>query len=146
MFTLPQTVLCYRAHGLKRDWRELEIRWLALYRGHGESFHSNVILHLARCTAEAGSPPSEMQVSQRILFVSYRLSTMPGVVSHNIFPWSPVSTYKSQQCCQNSRTASAKSICKVSSWVIASSGALQYPVILWCLWPLSATQSFLQLS
>lgn len=99
-------------------------------------------LHPARCTAEAGAPPSEMQVSQRILFVSYRLSTMPSVVSHDIFPWSPVSTYKSQQCCQNSRTASAESICKVSSWAIASSGALQYPVILCCLWPLSATQSF----
>lgn len=76
------------------------------------------------------------------LFVSYRLSTMPSVVSQGIFPWSPVSTYKSQQCCQNSRTASAESICKVSSWAIASSWALQYPVILCCLWPLSATQSF----
>lgn len=58
------------------------------------------------------------------------------------FPWSPVSTYKSQQRCQNSRTASAESICKVSSWPIASSQAIQYPVILCCLWPLSATQSF----
>lgn len=67
---------------------------------------------------------SEMQASQRILFVSYRLSTMPTVVTHDIFPWSPVSTYKSQQCCQNSRTASAESICKVSSWAIASSWAL----------------------
>lgn len=49
---------------------------------------------------------------------------MPSVVSHDVFPWSPVSTYKFQQCCQNSRTASAESICKVSSWAIASSGAL----------------------
>lgn len=73
------------------------------------------------------------------LFVSYRLSTMPSVVSHDIFPWSPVSTYKSQQCCQNSRTASAESISKVSSWAIASFRALQYPVILCCLWPFSAT-------
>lgn len=82
------------------------------------------------------------QRCRSVLFVSYRLSTMPTVVSHDIFPWSPVSTYKSQRSCQNSRTASAESICKVSSWAIASSGALQYPVILCCLWPLSATQSF----
>lgn len=65
---------------------------------------------------------------------------MLSVMMH--FPWSPVSTYKSQQCCQNSRTASAESICKVSSWPIASSQAIQYPVILCCLWPLFATQSF----
>lgn len=100
----------------------------------------------ASATAEAGSSPSEMQVSKRIVFVSYRLSTMASVVCHDIFPWSPVSSYKSQQCCQNSRAASAESICKVSSWALASSGALQSPVILCCLWPLSATQSFLQLS
>lgn len=32
-----------------------------------ESFHSSVLLHpTARCPAEAGSPPYEMQVSQRI--------------------------------------------------------------------------------
>lgn len=58
------------------------------------------------------------------------------------FPWSPVSMDKSQQCCQNSRTASAESICKVSSWAIASSRAIQYPEILRCLWPPSATQGF----
>lgn len=97
-------------------------------------------------TAEAGSSPSEMQVSKPIVFVSYRLSTMPSVVCHDIFPWSPVSSYKSQQCCQNSRAASAESICKVSSWALASSGASQSPVILCCLWHLSATQTFLQLS
>lgn len=103
------------------------------------SFHSNVrthTLHVAQLKQALFL--SEMQVSQCILFVSYRLSTMPSVVSHDIFPWSPVRTYKSQQCCQNRRTASAESICKVSSW--ASSGALQYPVILCCLWPLSATE------
>lgn len=91
-------------------------------------------------------PLPDMQVSKRILFVSYRLSTMPSVVCQDIFPWSPVSPHNSQQCCQNSRAASAESICKVSSWALASSGALQYPVILHCLWPFSATQSFLQLS
>lgn len=80
------------------------------------------IMHVARCSRLFLL--SEMQVSQRILFGSYRLSTMPSVVSHDVFPWSPVSTYKFQQCCQNSRTASAESICKVSSWAIASSGAL----------------------
>lgn len=58
------------------------------------------------------------------------------------FPWSPVSMDKSQPCCQNSRTASAESICKVSSWTIASSRAIQYPVILRCLWPPSAMQRF----
>ena len=75
--------------------------------------------------------------------VSYRHSTMPTVVSHDIFPWSPVSTYKSQQRCQNSRTVSAESICKVSSWaILLPLEALECPVILCCLWPLSAAQSF----
>ena len=95
----------------------------------------------AHGTAEVGSP-FQMQVSLLILFISYRLSTMSSVVSEDIFLWPPVSTYKSQQFCQNSRTVSAKGICKVSSWVIASSGASKHPAISCCFWPLSATQSF----
>lgn len=55
------------------------------------------------------------------LFFSSMLSTMLSVVSTDIFPWSPVSIYKSQQCCQNIRAASAASSCKVSSCAIASS-------------------------
>lgn len=58
------------------------------------------------------------------------------------FLWSPVSMDKSQPCCQNSRTVSAESICKVSSWTTASSRAIQYPVISRCLWPPSAMQRF----
>lgn len=77
------------------------------------------------------------------LFFSSMLSTMLGVVSTDIFPWSPVSIYKSQLCCQNIRAASAASSCKVSSCAIASSWALQYPMILSCLWPFPSTQSFL---
>lgn len=142
MFTQPQTELCCRAQRINWDSRELEMRWRELCRGSEKVSTAaySYILHVAllkqalllmRCRSVSAS-----------LFVSYRLSTMPRVVSHDIFPWSPVSTNKSQQCCQNSRTASAESICKVSSWAIASSQALQYPVILCCLWPLSATQSF----
>lgn len=93
---------------------------------------------VATLPSEQGPPPAGMQVSQRILFVSYRLSTMTTVVSHDIFPWSGVRTYKSQQCCQNSRTAIAESICKVSSWVAAGSGALQCPV-----WSSAASGLFL---
>lgn len=55
------------------------------------------------------------------LFFSSMLSTMLNVVSTDIFPWSPVSIYNSQLCCQNIRAASAASICKVSSWATASS-------------------------
>lgn len=76
------------------------------------------------------------------LFFSSMLSTMLSVVSTHIFPWFPVSIYKAQLCCQNIRAASAVSSCKVSSWAIASSQALQYPMILSCLWPFSSTQSF----
>lgn len=59
------------------------------------------------------------------LFFSSMLSTMLSVVSTDIFPWSPVSIYKSQLHCQNIRAASAASSCKVSSWAIASSAALR---------------------
>lgn len=76
------------------------------------------------------------------LFYSSMLSTMLRVVSTDIFPWSPVSIYKPQLRCQNIRVASAASSCKVSSWAIASSWALQYPMILSCLWLFSSTQSF----
>lgn len=84
----------------------------------------------------------EMQVSQSIIFGSYSLSTMPSVVSHDIFPWPPVNMHKSQKCCQKSSTVSAESVCKVSSWAIASSGESQHPAILRALWPLCYTKLF----
>ena len=135
--TVARLVCCHTQNKALQSKRESLISWLGIFIRCGES---TVLIHDANCTAEADSPPFEMQVSQRILFVSYRLSTMLSVVSHDTFPWPAVSTYKSQQCCQNSRTVSAESICKMSSWAIASSGASQHPVILRCLWPLSATQ------
>lgn len=113
-----------------------------MYRGRRER---DAPIHPASCTAEAGSPPFETQASQRILFASYRLTTMPSVVSHDIFPWSPVSTHKSHSAVKTAGL-SAESICKVSSWAIVSSGASQHPAILCCLWPLSATQTFFQMS
>lgn len=55
---------------------------------------------------------------------------------------SPVSMYKAQLCCQNIRAASAASVCKVSSWAIASSHASQCPMIFSCLWPFPSTELF----
>lgn len=59
-----------------------------------------------------------MSVSQRSLILLFYASTALPVLLR-----SPVSIYKAQLCCQNIRAASAASICKVSSWAIASSRA-----------------------
>lgn len=103
--------------------------------------HSYILQHAAK--ARRALLHARCRLVSVSLFLSSMLSTMLGVVSTDIFPWSAVSTHKSQLCCQNIRAASAVSICKVSSRAIASSRALQYPMIFSCLWPFSSTKLFL---
>lgn len=111
--------------------------------GNYETFLGTVRLEGLNCAPEAwgshrcwGLVPCRL-VSASLFFSSMLPPTLP-VRLH-----SPVSTYKAQRGCQSIRAASAASICKVSSWAIASSLASHSPMIFNCLWPFPPHRAFL---
>lgn len=128
----------------KNGWRKTHVHtWLVEEEGNYETFLGTVRLEGLNCAPEVlGSHSGWGLVPCRLvsasLFFSSMLSTTLPLLLH-----SPVSIYKAQLCCQNIRAASAASICKVSSWAIASSHASQCPIIFSCLWPFPSTELFL---
>lgn len=68
------------------------------------------------------------------LICSYKLSTMPSVVSHDIFAWSPVNTCKSQQCCQTAGLSLLRAFVK---WAVGRLAPRVYLSILDLLLPLA---------